>query len=209
MPSELQLCSLSATGGTRGWRCCSTSMNAAGEASLISCRWYRCSRTALGFCCQPNLKSIQSPLLLLHPSWRKALGIVQWWMERSWGTHMGRPWLCSTLCSEGCWWDGWVSPPGRQPEHLMCPQKAAGCPVCGSIATAAGTFWFLTFTRPGRGFYSNHFSSIARWWIASAPSSFQQAEHFPELIPTGTTSAVAADWATSLYPKNLQEQKRP
>lgn len=61
MPSELQLCSLSATGGTRGWRCCSTSMNAAGEASLISCRWYRCSRTALGFCCQPNLKSIQSP----------------------------------------------------------------------------------------------------------------------------------------------------
>lgn len=58
MSFEFQFCSLSAAGGSH---CCTLQWMLQGRASLIPCRWYRWSCTALGFCCWPNLKSIQSP----------------------------------------------------------------------------------------------------------------------------------------------------
>lgn len=189
MSFEFQFCPLSAAGGSH---CCSTSVNAPGESKPHPLQVVQVLSYSPGLLLPAQSRIHSVPLLLLHLSWRKALGNVLWWMEQYWGTHLGQPWLCSTLCPEGCQWDGWVSPPGRQPEHLGCPQKAAGCPVCGSTATAQAPTDSWHLTRSGKGFYSNHFPIVAGWWIAFAPS-FQLAEHFPELIPTGTTSAVAAD----------------
>lgn len=141
---------------------------------------------------------IQAEMSYEHKTSRKAPGSVPWWMKRSLWIYVGRSWLCSSLCTEG-WYGGGCSP------HQVDGQEISGVSRKGcqasrlpvhvsnsnlSYGAAVHTIWFLTFARPGRGFYSNHLFSIIEWWIASLTSSFELPEHFPWLIPPGTTSAI-------------------
>lgn len=161
--------------------------------------------TAPGFCCQLKLKHLQSCLIphcfslrvarasfliqaeMSYETWRKAPecalmdeavpvntrgGIVTAQQPLHRGTVM-----MVVMAARSPQADGWEISGVSRKGH-----EASRLPVCGSISnlicgTTGGTIWFLTFTRPGRGLYSNHPFSIIEWWTASL-TSFELRKDF-------------------------------